>query len=497
MTKSGDFQQEVLSALNNSSPQSVITGVETAVAEKLIELDERVDVVFTDYFNHSYMPDMVLTWKEGGKRKERPLFVRTDTDPAGIAADIHGLITRSPLIIAVDEHSSGQVAREAIQVEQKIKRVDLLITDTSSLQTLTPRGGNLTNGYDFSKLVGQNFLSGGRGYIGQHEAATISSASVLSDASESFEEFDSAIDQFFMEDAALRLKRSTGLVRDVMRGNFAELSLAGQFSQAELRTVLPLLLGNPDARETQHLWEELGDVMSLSDLFDIAVDLETLDVSPLLNANITKWTAKRSQVVMNMASPSEVAAGRAGDSEGHQPDEEPLWKLWRGLVALDVKDWRILFADDARKLKGRMSGGTIPQWEQLAEILPSFKIKAVDLHGLSRRVSISAEKSGDIYGDISSVTDALDESFYVPRIQIQNSLESDESTTLVEFSEMLVTSSSSDTLASHARASIRLLLHNRITDTSELDARVISALDKSDYDSPEFDQTIEIDEYDS
>jgi hypothetical protein len=347
------------------------------------------------------------------------------------------------------------------------------MTDTNSISAIASVGEREGNGYDFSKLIGENFLSGGRGFVGETEAAGIHAASLLADKAESFRDFDAAIDQFFMEDAALRLKRSTSLVRGVLRGDFEQLSLSGQFTQAELRAVLPLLLDSALARETPRLWAELGDVMGLSDLFDVAPELESLDVSPLLNANIQKWTAKRSQVVMR-AVPQEEE--EKGNSAGDAPEAPSVWTLWRGLLALDVKDWRILFADDARKLKGRSSGGTIPNWTDLAEILPSFNIQAVDLHGLSRRVTISAEKSGNIYGDISSVTQALEESFYVPRITLKNRLDEAETTSVVEFSEMVVTSSPADSLATHARAAVELLLHNRETDLSQVDETVRIAI---------------------
>lgn len=474
MSEPHDFQRAVLQALNGSNPASVVTGVKTVVAEKLVELDDRVDVVFTDYFNHSYMPDMILTWHEGGRRRERPLFVRTDVDPSAIAADIHGLVPQSPLIIAVDERSSGLPARSAVQQEQKSRRVDLLMTDTNSISAIASVGERQGDGYDFSKLIGENFLSGGRGFVGETEAAGIHSASLLADTAESFRDFDAAIDQFFMEDAALRLKRSTKLVRGVLQGDFEQLSLTGQFTQAELRTVLPLLLESSLARETPQLWAGLGEVMSLSDLFDVAPELESLDVSPLLNANVQKWTAKRSQVVMRVV-PQEEEEER-DNPDGDANVAPPIWTLWRGLLALDVKDWRILFADDARKLKGRSSGGTVPNWTDLAAILPSFNIHGVDLHGLSRRVTISAEKSGDIYGDIASVTQALEESFYVPRITLKNRLDEAETTSVVEFSEMLVTSSPADSLATHARAAVELLLHNRETDLSQLEEAVRIAI---------------------
>lgn len=452
MNETSEFPSAVLRALNGSNPTDVISGVKEAVAEKLAELDKHVHVQFTDYFNHSYMPDMVLSWQESGRRRERPLFVRTDVDPLGIAADIHSLVPQSPMILAVDESSGGESARQAVVEEQQRRgRVDLLMTDSSSVATMAPATAPRSGEYDFSRLLGNNFLSGGRGYVGEVEASRLQAAARLEAGQEGFDEFSVAVDQFFMEDAATRLKRSTSLVRSVVSGNIDGLSLSGKFTQAELRTVLPLLLENPLARTTPRVWTELGAVMTLADLFDIANDLEELDVSPLLNANLQTWVAKRSQVVMSMTEANSLS-GEIGHS---------AWSLWRGLLALDVGDWRILFADDARKLKGRSSRGKVPQWQEIAPVLHGFRVGSVQLEGLARRVSMSAQETVNINMDISTVANALEESFYVPRMTLLNTSDEAEVSSLVEFSEMLITSSPSDTLANLAKAATNLLLHDR------------------------------------
>ncbi|MBE0009587.1 MULTISPECIES: hypothetical protein [unclassified Arthrobacter] len=456
MTDQGTFKGSLIHALNSPDPHEIISGVKSVIAEELHNLDDRVDVEFTSYFNHSYMPDMVLTWREGGKRKERPLFVRTGVDPGAIAADLHGLVPQSPLVIGVDELSSGHVARRALDDEQSRRRVDLLMTDADSIAALSPAGDKRSSGYDFSKLVGGNFLSGGRGFVGEDEANLLIEAVQMNDGQSVLPDFETTVDRFFMEDAALRLKRSTSLVQQVLSGNLNDLALSGRFSHAELRTVLPLLLSNPLARETSRLWSELGEVMGLTDLFEIASDLESLDVSPLLSANADRWTAKRSQVVMAVADPE-----NDNSSDGEESVAEPVWALWRGLLTLNVKDWKVLFADDARKLKGRGSDGTVPQWIDISNVLPSFDVKAVNLNGLARRVSISAEQSGDIYDDIATVTRALDESFYVPRIDLATTQGEKTNHSSVEFSEMLVTSSPSETLANHTSMALNLLLHGK------------------------------------
>lgn len=452
MNETRDFPSAILRALNGSNPTDVISGVKEAVAEKLTELDQHVDVHFTDYFNHSYMPDMILSWQESGRRRERPLFVRTDVDPTGIAADIHSLVPQSPMILAVDERSGGEPARQAVVEEQERRgRVDLLMTDSSSVATMAPPAAMRSGDYNFSRLLGDNFLSGGRGYVGEVEASLLQAAAHLEDGQNGFDEFSLAVDQFFMEDAATRLKRSTSLVRSVVSGDIDGLSLSGKFTQAELRTVLPLLLENSLARTTPRVWTELGAVMTLADLFDIANDLEELDVSPLLNANLGTWVAKRSQVVMSMAEDSSL------------PDDtaRTAWSLWRGLLALDIGNWRILFADDARKLKGRSSRGKIPQWQDIVPILHGFRIGSVQLEGLARRVSISAQDTADINRDISTVANALEETFFVPRMTLLNVKDDVEVSSVVEFSEMLITSTPSDTLANLAKAATNLLLHDR------------------------------------
>ncbi|WP_417233632.1 hypothetical protein [Arthrobacter sp.] len=452
MTENPQFQESMLLALNASNPREVISGVKEVVAGKLQELDDRVEVSFTDYFNHSYMPDMVLAWREGSRKHERPVFVRTDVSPSGIAADIHGLIPQAPMIIAVDEQSAGHTAREAISEEKRHRQVDLLMTDSRSISAITAEQADEPKGYDFSRLVTNNFLSGARGFIGEPEAQRLQKVFILETEDELAEAgFTEVVNDFFMPDAAVRLTRSTQLVRDVLSGKLDSLSLSGQFSQTELRTLLPLLLGNETARQNKALWSQLGEVMSLPDLFEVSEELAFLELSPLLNANLHRWSAKRAQV---------AAVVHTDEEDADSALRANRWSIWRGLLALTTEHWRVLFADDARKLKGRSAGGTIPSWSEVSSVLKHFNVDSVELHGIDRRVTLASQEGGDIYRDTDAVAGALEEAFYVPRLTLRSNAEPRDVSSLVEFSEMLITSSTADSLSNLSKAAFNLLLHN-------------------------------------
>jgi hypothetical protein len=53
---------EVVRSLDGDDPRGNITALKGAVREQLQATDNRVRVDLTDHFNHSFVPDLVLSW---------------------------------------------------------------------------------------------------------------------------------------------------------------------------------------------------------------------------------------------------------------------------------------------------------------------------------------------------------------------------------------------------------------------------------------------------
>src|SRR5258708_1837608 len=95
-------------ASNNAD--DIVTGVKQAVAQEVTSLSPDATIVLTNYFNHSYMPDLVLEWNDAGRRAERPIFLRNDLRPEVTEVEVLSLARRAPVVLsltAFDERSAG------------------------------------------------------------------------------------------------------------------------------------------------------------------------------------------------------------------------------------------------------------------------------------------------------------------------------------------------------------------------------------------------------
>ena len=58
------------------------------VQRRLLEVHPAARFVRTEFFNHSYVPDLLMTWAVGARRAERRVYLRASSDPALLANDV-------------------------------------------------------------------------------------------------------------------------------------------------------------------------------------------------------------------------------------------------------------------------------------------------------------------------------------------------------------------------------------------------------------------------
>lgn len=68
------MSERIRAALQREDPADLIAGVKDAVTDELLAVDPELEVQRTQYFNHTYVPDLVLAWK-GGQRELYPVVV--------------------------------------------------------------------------------------------------------------------------------------------------------------------------------------------------------------------------------------------------------------------------------------------------------------------------------------------------------------------------------------------------------------------------------------
>lgn len=490
-TRSRAITEQIRSAMLSSNPRDIVTGVKDAVAQAVGSLSPDANIVMTEYFNHSYMPDLVLEWNDTGKRDTRPIFLRNALRPYVTEEEVRTLARREPVVLSLTAFAEPSLRFDGLR--ERARQADrVLVTDVSSLADVAAppdveghHGGRV--GAPLLRLVQASLLKGGRGLFTSEDAERLTrSATPVGLDSGLTDEFLSAFqesaDELFAPDAALRLRRAAELLRFGLSREVAEtVSLStGQLSDVELRVLVPYLLLDQTASTNPRIWTYIGSMMSLERLEEIGSVLSDVDVSALVVPNVDRWTAKRAQLVINdsfehvnsdMEVPGEndeadIYAAEQADAVNRNTGV-PAWYVRNRTLTADVGPWRLFVATDARRLKGR-SDGAAARWDDISSLLTGFALDAVDLQGTSRRIFVGAEGSGDVSADVALIRANIEDSFQVAKVRVRR-IGDDE--TLrgmhVDFTEMTVTAERQLPIVSLVRAA-ELLGHRRPPDFSAL-----------------------------
>ncbi|WP_146101014.1 hypothetical protein [Nocardia nova] len=409
MPESTSVQPSIDAAMNAATPDEIISGVKGIVAREIEKLSSDVRIEYTDYFNHTYMPDMVLSW--GSRQAEqRPIFLRNSLRLRPTLGDVEGLESRSPVVIGLKpaDPDIGPRVRESVRRTRRV-----FVTDVSSIDVAGRQASSKDSVAPLLGIVRNNILRTGRGLMTVSDAEELLSATedvmasdpIVADAALS--RFESLTDSLLAEDGSYQVSRASRLLRAINDPDLlSEVlpSVSGRISETDLSIMLQYLFARettaaPDGR----FWETLATLVDLQDLERIQ-GIEDRDISPLASRAIDLWTGRRAELVYN----SEFEPG--GDRTG------TVWFMRAGKLHAVIGPWKAVFvADDNRRLKGSVDAREA-NWDDISAIARSMVIESATLRGIVRRLTIDAEQSGNVIRDIDNITSTLDDSYRVQQL---------------------------------------------------------------------------------
>ncbi|MBN9612425.1 MAG: hypothetical protein J0H64_02980, partial [Actinobacteria bacterium] len=147
------FAAQILGGLFDPSPSESIFRVKDAVARELCALDVTAKIHSTDYFNHTFAPDFVMTWPDETSRR---VYLRLTYDLRALADDVALIDSTDPLIFGLTSPES--VAAQTV-VDEAIANTDAMFTEPSALERLIDRKQSDSTANMLSNALAQ----GGRG----------------------------------------------------------------------------------------------------------------------------------------------------------------------------------------------------------------------------------------------------------------------------------------------------------------------------------------------
>jgi hypothetical protein len=137
--------------------------IKEAVTKEVRILDPTIDPRFTEYFNSSVIPDIVLRWPN--ENRERFLFVRSTGSPDWLLDDMRLLSPHQPLVFTLEDIETAPGEDNFVSSRQALEdaatTAGIWITDPSGTEAMSSIRTNASS--PSVEVLSQALVRGGRG----------------------------------------------------------------------------------------------------------------------------------------------------------------------------------------------------------------------------------------------------------------------------------------------------------------------------------------------
>lgn len=334
MADASAFAALIHDGLFDPSPSESILRVKDAVAKELAALDSTAHVKRTDYFNHTFAPDFVMTWPDATSRR---VYLRMAYDLDALVDDVALIDSTDPLIFGLTEAES---IKAKPHVDKVIAETDAMFTEPASLEKLIDRKKADATANMLSNALAQ----GGRGSFVGNDAVDL--ADVVQRGFASAAQVDTGGTAEAVETISERLQgqqawRMNRVLQAVWEGSEGSLSTFPGIADvsSRLNTESLSYLIKYMQTDDRDFWRRVGRGLTLADLESL--DFSEGNVEHLIQANLDVISARATIVKPDPLGLDEVVAGRRyrwSKRGGHISFEAPRLFALVGSAKTDLND---------------------------------------------------------------------------------------------------------------------------------------------------------------
>ncbi len=323
-----EFQEAIGAAGQIEDASSMITAIKRAVTNEIRAADPSVSITFTDYFNHTLVPDLVLRWPT--ENRERAVYVRPNPSDRWLLDGLDYVSAHKPMIFTLGDLAPAAASAAPDKNRQvltdKALAADTWITDPSGVAAVSSVRSKQT----YLGLLSQALVRGGRGVCGGKEIADLAKKTEAGfAASRRLMESDTrravrAIERSLDAEQSGRLTR---VLRAIWEGHggaestFPTAASVGQLTDDDLSYLLSAV-----ERASSDFWRRIGRTITTAQLARVRVEDPAANVQALVTANMEDLQARGVRVVDEPF--------RLGE-----PDDVPRWMVAKGCLALRGLNW--------------------------------------------------------------------------------------------------------------------------------------------------------------
>ena len=276
---------------------SSIDAVKADVIASLEEADASVRIRKTEFFNHTYAPDLVMSWD--GTKTDRPVYLRATDSERYLAEDIRLLHERDPMIMPLDGIRKDDASLPSLEagLDTVSRATGALVAERASFASLSKS----LRATPVRHLAGRAVLQGGKGLVDSVQAADFGEAITKG--------FESAlIGEQQATAAAVRFADS--LLDTTRTAQLSELLQAAWVGGGNSTATFPGLLGSPSVLGPDSLmllldtvadgdpefWSHIARRLDIEHLRGLTISAENVSFQALMLAGAPRLVAKAARI---------------------------------------------------------------------------------------------------------------------------------------------------------------------------------------------------------
>ncbi|GGL22659.1 hypothetical protein [Planomonospora parontospora] len=386
----------VQDGLEERNPEVSIRRVKEAVRKGLLAIDKTPKVHETEYFNHSYAPDFILSWP-GSQTSNRPVYLKFADDPAYLAEEVELVAQQHPMVIELDINANQKQTKDQESID-RLREVargsDTLITNPDGLTEIEAEQRN----QPILRLLGRALLQGGRGVIDEHlasqtsqtlatgvEAAQSLDAEPTRRAAEVLEDVLSGPSQSRIQRFLQALWVGSGGAESTFPG---ETALSGPLDD----DALAFLIETEGVADSAEFWRRIGSRLTIDQIGRLPIPPRHFpNLQYLVDANIDRLWGRVVKVSSH---------GLQTTLDAHEYPT-PWWAVRNSLLCLIGDSYEALIGTLSEQLEHISINSQEPSIEELIERAKSNDIRLGELvlKNGKRFMSYGSEDNEDVSGD--------------------------------------------------------------------------------------------------
>lgn len=367
-------------ALDDPSPQESVFRVKTAVANELAALDPTAKIKATNHFNHTFAPDLVLSWRD---HLQRNVFLRLTDDIGWLAEDISLIESDGPLVLDLAQRPERVEEPDGLaELAESAREKRAMVSQPEALERLIDRKRNDST----AGMVSNALAQGGRGvFVGDSAVkfAEVVAAGFDAAAEVEAEPTAEAIREISDNLGGAQAWRMTRVLQAVWEGSSGRLDLfpgqadlSGRLNLASLEYLVTYM-----ESDDPQFWQRVGRGLTLGDITGLSLELPNENISRLIQANLDVIAARACAIFDNP-----MGMGKDRDNS------ELEWGIRGGYLSLEAPKFFAIVAETKSDLEPKMpTGQPMPSVEVFIERATTSDLEEVTLRSGSEVLTLRNE----------------------------------------------------------------------------------------------------------